>query len=300
VKVVAPGKLLLAGAYAVLDGAPALVVAVDRRAIADGDAVAKSPTPEVLAAVAAAEAPEVDASALRDGAFKLGLGSSAALLVASLGVVYARQGRDLRAKDVRDALFAEARRAHSSVQNGGSGVDIAASVYGGALAYTLASGELADVRPVALPAALVVDVFWCGAPAVTTGMRARVDALRGRDAGVYAARIDAIARASRDAIAAAEADDLPAFVAAEQAGGEALAALGRDADSPIIPSALGGLLRLAAEDGAAFLPSGAGGGDVFVHLGADAASPRFTAAATAASMRRVTMKLDSDGVRIAP
>nr|MBA3501924.1 hypothetical protein [Deltaproteobacteria bacterium] len=44
----APGKLILTGEYAVLDGAPAIVTAVDRRAVARRDAVRGS-SPFLLA-----------------------------------------------------------------------------------------------------------------------------------------------------------------------------------------------------------------------------------------------------------
>ncbi len=299
-RVLAPGKLLLAGAYAVLDGAPALVVAVDRHAVADGSRRAESPTPEVLAALPADDAPDVDASPLREGAHKLGLGSSAAMLVASIGVSYARAGRDLGRHDVRDAIFADARRAHAQVQGGGSGVVVAASVYGGALAYTLAPTGTARVEPVHLPDPLVVDVFWYGAPATTMGMRGLVDALRQRDARAYGARIAAIGGASAAAIAAGQWNDAPAFLAAARAGAEALAALGRDADAPIVPASIAGLLPLAGSDGAAFLPSGAGGGDVFIHLAVRAASAQFHAAAVAAGMRFLPMSLEPEGVRLVP
>src|SRR6185436_10440568 len=87
----APGKVVLSGAYAVLEGAPAIVTAVDRYVTAD---TAKKPslvTPEVRAALGDARAPGFDASALRKGDQKLGLGSSAAILVASLGAVTAAE-----------------------------------------------------------------------------------------------------------------------------------------------------------------------------------------------------------------
>ena len=59
----APGKLVLTGAYAVLDGAPAICVAVSRGAYADGDRVALSATPEVRAALGdGVPAPHADAS----------------------------------------------------------------------------------------------------------------------------------------------------------------------------------------------------------------------------------------------
>jgi len=297
VRVIAPGKLLLAGAYAVLEGAPALVVGVDRHAVADGARRASRPTPEVLAAMSAEDAPEVDASALREDGQKLGLGSSAAMLVASLGVLAARRGEDLAARDVRDTLFDAARRAHAAVQDGGSGADVAASVHGGALSYTL-SPKGARVVPVQLPADVVIEVFWCGSPALTTGMRARVEALRERNAAVHAARLLAIADASVAAIIAAGADDARAFVAALGQGADALVALGRDADSPIVPPAQLDLVRLAAADGGAFLPSGAGGGDVFVHVAPRPAPPRLRAAAEAAGMRHVPIHVDRGGVRL--
>lgn len=299
-KVVAPGKLLLAGAYAVLEGAPALVVAVDRYAVADGDHRAGSATPEVLESLPREAAPAVDASALRDGPDKLGLGSSAAMLVASLGVASARTGADLGSPEVRRALLDEARRAHAAVQGGGSGVDVAASVYGGALEYSLAADGHALVRPLELPAGVTLQVFWCGTPASTSAMRARVDGLRQRDALRYRARIDEVGSAARAAVAAARANDAPGFLAAVRAGGAALEALGRDADVPIFPPATLPLARLAAAEHGAFLPSGAGGGDVFVHVAVAEASPAFLAAASAAGLRPISMQRDEGGVRVLP
>ena len=91
----APGKLILAGEYAVLRGGIAVVAAVRRRAVARVvphdpgrvlspflDAAAR-----VLESADAADAAallrgsiEVDTSALHDGPTKLGLGSSAAAI----------------------------------------------------------------------------------------------------------------------------------------------------------------------------------------------------------------------------
>ena len=83
----APGKLVLSGAYSVLSGAPALVVAVDRYVLADSTRPPAFLTPEVHAAIGERAAPWFDASALREGEKKLGLGSSAAILVASLAAL---------------------------------------------------------------------------------------------------------------------------------------------------------------------------------------------------------------------
>ena len=299
-RVVAPGKLLLAGAYAVLEGAPALVVAIDRYAVADSAVRGAAPTPEMLAAMTAEEAPAVDATALRDGPHKLGLGSSAAILVAALGALAARAGKDLAEPSVRHALLGDARRAHAAVQSGGSGVDVAASVYGGALEYAMGSAASgASVRPLDLPNGVVLDVFWSGTPATTSDMRARIDAFQAKDAKAHRRRIDAVAAASWDAIAAARAGDASRFIEAVREGGRSLVALGSAADAPIVPHTALPLAPLAEADGGAFVPSGAGGGDVFVHVGPRMASPSFVASAALAGMRRISMNKDPLGVRVA-
>ena len=81
----APGKVVFSGAYAVLGGAPAIVLAVERDVVADTERPHEFLTDEVAAALEPNErAPWFDASALREDGRKLGLGSSAAILVASL------------------------------------------------------------------------------------------------------------------------------------------------------------------------------------------------------------------------
>ena len=75
----APGKLVLTGAYAVLERAPAIVVAVSRGAYADSSRTSSSPTPEVRAALGVDRVPHVDASAMFAGARKLGVGASASM-----------------------------------------------------------------------------------------------------------------------------------------------------------------------------------------------------------------------------
>ena len=55
----APGKLVMSGAYAVLEGAPALATAVDRYAVADTERAPDRYSREVLAVLSQAEAPFV-------------------------------------------------------------------------------------------------------------------------------------------------------------------------------------------------------------------------------------------------
>ena len=298
-KVRAPGKLVLTGAYAVLEGAPALVLAIDRHAIADTSHPEPNPGIEVRAALEAmpevAKAPSVDARALHDAqGQKLGLGSSAAVLVASLGALAAARGDDHAQPSVRREIFRAARAAHARSQQGGSGVDIAASVFGGLLRYQLPEGGLPpDVRAVELPRGLRMAAYWTGVPARTSELRAKVDALRARDGKAYDARMRDLADASNRA---ADAVSAQALITAARSMGAALFALGREADAPIVTLPMAELaLRVVAEE-AAFLPSGAGGGDCAVYLGIAPPSEAFDARARACGMTPLDLAPEPRGV----
>lgn len=275
--VIAPGKLVLTGAYAVLEGAPAIVVAVDRYAVADPGAPDR-----------------IDVRALKDEkGRKLGLGSSAASMVASEGACAMARGEDLRDPLVRAGLFRRVRAAHADEQRGGSGVDVAAAVHGGALRYVTAGNE-SVLRAVDLPAGLILRAFWSGTSARTSELRARVDALLARDPLALAP----LRRVAIVAASAVDRGDARAFVRAAGAYGRALDTLGRAADAPVVPPAFAELAALAETDSAAFLPSGAGGGDVGIWL--DIAPPPavFVARAAALGMSALALNVDRGGVRL--
>jgi phosphomevalonate kinase len=275
-RVVAPGKLVLTGAYAVLRGAPAIVVAVDRHAVADGEGV--------------------DTRALHDEeGRKLGLGSSAASIVASLGARAAANGEDLRDVLVRARLFAAARAEHARTQGGGSGVDVAASVYGGVLRYALDGRDAtATARPVDLPPGVLFAAYFTGASARTSDLLARVDAHLAANPRALA-RLEAVASSAAAAVERGAAAEL---VEAAREYGLALDALGHAADAPIVPDACRRLGLVAAVEGGAFLPSGAGGGDVAVWVGRAPPSAAFAARASAMSMRPLDLGIDRAGVRL--
>ncbi|WP_437787017.1 hypothetical protein [Sorangium sp. So ce1097] len=318
----APGKLVLSGAYAVLEGAPALVAAVDRYVLADPARPAPLVTDEVQAAIDAGaldRAVWFDASALRAPApagapaaasRKLGLGSSAAILVATLAAraatrataaaaatratAAAAAGQPAPAWDAR-ALFLDALAAHRRAQGGGSGVDVAASVHGGVLCCRLGPGGALDVAPHALPGELAVEVFASDAAARTSDMLERVRALAARDPAAHRALLGA---AAEGAIAAVAAADARALVAALDRQVDALAELGDRAGAPIVTPALRRLRPAAAAEGASLAPSGAGGGDVSIFVGAAPPSAAFLEAARAAGLDRVPMSLGAPGVHV--
>jgi phosphomevalonate kinase len=295
-KVFAPGKLVLTGAYAVLGGAPAIVMATDRGAYADDSRANPTPTVEVLAALGANDTaiPHVDASSLFLGTRKLGLGASAAILVASLGARELARGADLSAADVRVALFDRARKAHAAAQSGGSGVDVAASVYGGILEYVPGVAT-----PRKLPSGTVIHVFACGTSARTSELRAQVDRFAAESPAAHHPCIEALEVIAHEAAVAVKCGDRDAFVGAVRRAARALALLGAGASAPIVPEGFDALETIAAAEGAAFCVSGAGGGDVAVFVGSAPPSAAFVRRAIAQGLFEIDVKLDEKGVRAA-
>ena len=166
----APGKIVLSGEYAVLWDAPAVCMAIDRRArvevLPSEDGQCHLVTPgfageerfRVLDAVTGGRRParriELDTSAFRDEGRKIGIGSSAALTVA----LAAALGNTV---DVLAPVF----EAHAHLQGGaGSGVDVAAAVHGGLFVYEKATRR---VTPLAWPEGLHFRVIWTGISAST-------------------------------------------------------------------------------------------------------------------------------------
>jgi phosphomevalonate kinase len=269
----APGKLVLSGAYAVLEGARAIVVAVDRFVYAETGRAAEFVTPEVRAAIADDRAPFFDASELRADDRKLGLGSSAAILVSSLGALELAARPDMSLVELRERVFPVALSAHRRAQGGGSGVDVAASTFGGVLVVMPEAATLATTAAT-LPAGLQFAVLASRTPSSTPEMIRRVQALRANDPGRYGALMGAQRDASEAAADALLAGDAPSLLRALSAQGNALAALGDAAGVPIVPPELRELQRAAARQGAAVLPAGAGGGDVSWWVSSGAEPPR--------------------------
>ena len=134
---VAPGKVVILGEYAVVDGGPALVAAVD-----SGVQCTATPHPQGFTIEApdlkfvgpALEAWQDNAIRYRFAAFrptptrtKVGLGSSASATVAAILAGSTMNGITL----TEAQLFTRAFEIHHRVQGSGSGLDIAASTYGG-------------------------------------------------------------------------------------------------------------------------------------------------------------------------
>jgi phosphomevalonate kinase len=279
--ITAPGKLFFAGEYGVLHGGTAVVAAVDRRVVArfvPGAAPSTLVVAEAIGAVRAHcattgaslpdGAPEIDSASLSDGGQKLGLGSSAAVAAAAVGVLLEAAGFDVTAE--RRLTFLLAERAHRAAQGGrGSGADVAAAVMGGVLAYTRPEVGAPTMRALVPPAELTPVVVSTGTPSATVDHVAAVERLAARDPGAHARRLREIRRAADAFLRSYESGDTRGLLQAVGAAHEALGALGRDADLPIVTPALDAAAALARELGGAAKPSGAGGGDVGIAFFSD-------------------------------
>ncbi len=311
----APGKLVLCGEYAVLDGAPAVCMAVNRRAraaVSDADgkwhrvsAPGYSSTEgrflvdgksvdwlqgkddyRVVDAVWRSVGPvdkgplsiALDTRAFVDVASgkKIGIGSSAALTVALTAAL--TQSGDV----LEHALWA-----HRLMQRGaGSGVDVACSVSGGLVEYRM---QGAAVLSLGWPAGLAYRVIWTGVPAST---RVKLDKLE--NSGQRTSRsalFDAaenMANAWRSA--AAVMDQFPAYI-------EALRKFSVDHDLGIFDAGHDRLVNEAAAAGLVYKPCGAGGGDVGILLGdSDEQLDDFMTGRQASGGQVLGCELEPDGV----
>ncbi len=339
----APGKLLLLGEYAVLEGAPALVMAVDRRAVAelttsnDGCSLfapevhpepvaftlADDGTPlwrdtevasrfvlvaQVMRALTAQGLMPATSFRLRldSAAFfqhtagndgpalaKLGLGSSAAMTTALASVLAAGAGHVAQLED-RSAWLSTLLQIHRVFQGGrGSGVDVAAAVFGGVIRYRL-DQDTPWVTPLTWPTQLQRFWVWSGQSASTSQFLTTLEAWHARQPEAYArhmAELTVIAEAGARAATDGNAVDLRHALAA---AGEALHKLGEASKIPIFSAAhrrIGDVVEIA---GGSYKPCGAGGGDLGLAVAGDAATAANVRAALAAAAH-VVLGLGVDG-----
>jgi degradative hydroxymethylglutaryl-CoA reductase len=294
VSVSAPGKAFLIGEYAVLEGAPALVTAVDVRAVAHDPLPGERPQASSVvhcaharvveylqqagAVTAGADGfPAVDTGRFHVGARKLGLGSSAAVTAAVVGYHLAAAGLDPRDPQVLPDTLDLAMAAHAEAQGGGgSGADVAAAVLGGTLLFE--AGKATPIRP--LPG-LHMGFVDAGYPAITSELVRRVRQGQAAHPDRYAAAMAVLSEASRSFIDAYRTDEgatpsddelrarLDRLRQATAMHNRGLRMLQDLAGQSFITAEIATIIEQAERQGLCAKPSGASGGDLVVVLAAD-------------------------------
>lgn len=319
----APGKIVVSGEYVVLDGAPAICMAVDRRArvtirssegschtvtapsfspnngcfdVEDGRVVWQTGSAEfaLLSAVwqaAPLRFSEHLALSLDSGEFygpggagKLGVGASAALSVALTAALHDCAGSTADVERV-------ATSAHRALQHGlGSGVDIACSLRGGVVEFRVGPDS---VRALRWPVGLAWGVLWSGV-AVDTHTKLRM--LQFKDMrpsrAVLHAAADRVLTAWNNARVAAILDELRRYTSA-------LRTFSVDHELGIFDAGHDDVTNAANASGVVYKPCGAGGGDVGIVLAADAAAvTEFAKTAAGLGFEHLQMSIDDHGVRL--
>jgi phosphomevalonate kinase len=289
----APGKVVLSGAYSVLEGAPALVAAVDRFVIVDSHIPGEFLTDEVKAA--GFTSPYwFDASALRHGGMKLGLGSSAAILVATLAARTLEQLDTSLSDALGERVYPEALLAHRIAQGGGSGVDVAASCYGGYLRFQR-QGADTQVERLSAPRTLCFEVWASNKSASTAAMLAQIHGYAERSPAEQRRDITAQADAAESTAHAWSRLDQAGILLGLIAQRYALQRLGSNAGIPIVTPEVEALSDIAEQQGAAVLPAGAGGGDIALYVGRTPADFMIDAIAQLGHVR-LPIALGANGV----
>lgn len=355
----APGKLFVAGEYAVLDpGHPAILAAVDRRitvtvaALAefDADVVIESDlrpagmrlhwtgtglgTNDEQRAVGGlthvVSAIEVAARLLRErgvrlspirvsiisglhqGGTKFGLGSSGAVTVATVDGVAAFFGVELSPEQrFRLAMLATAHR-----DAGSSGGDLAASAWGGWIAYRAPDrAEVLDLarrggvdrmlrtpwsgfglRRLPPPRGLAMEVGWTGQPASTAVLADRLAAGDWRGSASAQSFVERSDECVYAAIRALERGDSQELMHQIRRARHVLAALDDEVRLGIFTPQLTALCDAAEAVGGAGKPSGAGGGDcgiAFLDATATRAIAQLHEKWTAAGVRPIPIQVHS-------
>jgi phosphomevalonate kinase len=295
----------LCGEYAVLEGAPAIVAAVDRRVSVTWSDDSESMPPEVEATLELARAQcgplppslKLDVSALHQDRIKLGLGSSAAAAAATAAAAFATSGHDISDPSVVQRVFDCAFAGHASIAPQGSGVDVAASTYGGCLRFTRIEGRI-EARAASAPSGLAIRLVWTGHAARTSDLLSRVQALRVRDPDTYRARMKRLTELASEFAGAFEAGSASDVVAGAASYCVAMAELGQAAGAPIVEETLGLAASLAERCAGSAKPCGAGGGDVAVAFFVDAdAAKRFELACIREGLHPIDVAWGALGVQ---
>jgi len=294
ITVTAPGKAVLSGEYAVLEGAPAIATAVNRRVRVsvsespgaehsittpgylegtwlfrvsdDGDLEWQEPIPESTAfalveeiwkSFDAANWPAL-AITVDTQEFRDAANGLKYGLGSSAAVAVALAAALQSFFSVELDIGSIAFDAHDRFQRGrGSGVDVATSLHGGLIEYQ--RGGVA-ARQLQWPMDLLYQFLWSGQAAATSEKLAKLGESDAMDTTTQLGdRANDVASAWLTGHCRQILDSFPSYI-------DALQQFSVDHDLGIFDAGHEGLVQLAADAGVVYKPCGAGGGDIGIVL----------------------------------
>ena len=197
---------------------------------------------------------------------KYGFGSSAAMTVALIKALLS--STDLLSNFNTHDFFQLAFRIHHKAQGDlGSGIDVAASVFGNVLTYQLREddGILTGYgQPVDRWDDLFIIPIWAGHSTSTRQMVRSVDALKESSPQVFDNIMNALIECSEKGCTSYVQKDKVTFFNSIREFNRILSDLGDKSNTPILSDAHRKLIDLISETNGVYKPSGAGGGDIGV------------------------------------
>lgn len=307
----APGKLILLGEYAVLEGGNALVAAVDACSTValslTSDPSSRLHAPQIGLENAPFQWsggemvwPEASDEALKsklvlvetvlahfynefelqfenrgieleinteeffsqEANCKLGLGSSASVCVGLTAAFISLLTKQSEV-DLND-VYALAFKLHRDAQGGvGSGVDIAASVFGGYLEFSPGgnSADLPTVHSLVCPSELHILPIFTGESAGTVDLVQQVYSFRDAEEEEYRRLLDGLQELAAEGGMRFQTGDCQAFLRTVTDFSQGLDALGEASNAPIISTIHRQVKEAVGDTGGTYKISGAGGGD---------------------------------------
>ena len=312
----APGKLVIAGEYAVLSGAPALVLAVDARAkcrietcdtggwqfatrpplwdanyrledLFNGNVRLPHPAGLVPLLLRGSNRLLADAKVSLDtesffcNGRKIGIGSSAAVTVAIAGALEELVGVEVAQVKLRDA--------HARAFGSGSGLDVATSYLGGFVRY-----EDGVARNVSCPSELHFGFVFTGSSSSTASMVAKFKMWRAANQDCVIDDLCAAATATANSL-----DNAGEFLGNLTKFIQQLWILDQSACIGIWGEQHKVCKNIAESLKILYKPCGAGGGDTGMAVTADAALlERFMAQVQCEGLFPLNFKKDQHGIRV--
>ena len=309
---VAPGKVVLWGEYAILDGAPAVTMAVNRYAIVELMATSSGwefvssgfKTPGLhlfekdFCSIPSAQFAELslqkmgfqdfhtpfsihsDTSSFYHQNKKIGLGSSASLSTATYHALATMLGIE--------ASLETALEIHNSWQSGsGSGIDVATSWFGGTVTCQKKANLM--VNPFRLPDSLHWQLVWTGCTSNTRDQIKKFDALERQKSK---ATLDNLCLASE------QLNEGTVSLDALRHYKDCLKEFDKTGKLNIFTTEHQRLDRIAAQLGLVYKPCGAGGGDIGIAFANDAESlAEFNEQIEDSEFVALDMEIAVDGVK---